>query len=217
MTVLFRAAAQPLSHDPAWFQKLHALGTKPRLQELLPILIFQLAGTMGTSYSKVGDPDRSLPVEIIIKILLYLSVKDFTSCRLVNNTLRDIIDGSPDIQHQVDTALAGVVDNPYITMSLLERKRALRLQQDAWNDWKPWIGDTFHTSCIPDLIQDGVYFKLHHPDTRNCVGYCFPPQPGQSSTLSWSYLRPLPRRFHIDIIALAVCLQENDLVAVGVQ
>jgi hypothetical protein len=130
--------------------------------------------------------------------------------------LHNIIGGSSDIQHQIDTALAGVVDNPYIKRSLLERRHALRLRQEAWNNWKPQFNGTVQMSCFPDLIQDGVYFKLDHPDFPDSIGYCIPPQPQQGFDLSWSCLNPLPGRLDWEIVALAVCLQDNDLVAVGI-
>jgi hypothetical protein len=172
---------------------------------------------MGASHSIVG---QSVPVELVTKILLYLSVADLTSCRSVNHTLHDVINSAPRLQHKIDTALAGVVDNPHIKIFLPERRRALRLRQEAWNNFKPQFINTSDVTCFPDLIQDGVYFKeyfkLYHPIFQNCVGYCSPPQPGQSFDLSWSYLYPLPRQVDCKIITLAVCLEENDLVAVGV-
>jgi hypothetical protein len=171
---------------------------------------------MGSSYSIV-DQDQSIPVELVIKILLYLSAADLASCQCVNHTLRDIIDGSPYIRHQIDTALAGVVDNPTIKLSLPERQRALRLRQVAWDSCKPQFTNTSELSCFPDLIQDGIYFMLHHPDFHDCIGYCSPPHPEQSVDVSWSYLNNLPKRLDAKIIALAVCLDENDLVAVGVR
>jgi F-box domain len=166
---------------------------------------------MGASHSVVGD--QSVPVELVIKILSYLAVADLTSCRCINHTLRDIIDASPDLQHQIDTALAGVVDNYRITLSLPERRRALRLEQEAWDSCKP----QFTKFCFPDFIQDSIYFKLHHPDSKNCVGYCCPPLPEQSSDQPWSYLSHLPKRLDCEIISLAVCLEANDLVALGVR
>jgi hypothetical protein len=165
---------------------------------------------MGASHSVVGD--QSVPVELVVEILLYLAVADLTSCRCINHTLRDIIDASPDLQHQIDTALAGVVDNYRIKLSLPERRRALRLEQEAWDSCKPRFTKFF----FPDLIQDSIYFKLH-PDSRNCVGYSCSPLPEQSSDQPWSYLSHLPRRIDCEIIAFAVCLEENDLVALGVQ
>jgi hypothetical protein len=166
---------------------------------------------MGASHSVVGD--QSVPVELVIKILSYLAVADLTLCRSINHTLRDIIDASPDLQHQIDTALAGVMDNYRIKMSLPERRRALRLEQEALDSCKP----QFSKFCFPDLVQDSIYFNLHHPDSKNCVGYCCHPLPEQSSDQPWSYLSHFPKQFDCEIIALAVCLEENDLVALGVR
>jgi F-box-like len=169
---------------------------------------------MGTTYSILGD---SIPVELVIKILSYLSVGDLTSCRLVNRTMDDIIHNSPYIQHQFDIALAGVVDNPSATLSLSERRHALALRRQAWDSYKPQHITTSKAPCVPDFIQNGVYFKRRHPDFQNCVGYRFPPQPGEGFDGPWSYLSPLSKQHAYEIIALAVCLEENDLVAVGIR
>jgi hypothetical protein len=174
---------------------------------------------MGASHSIIGNQDL-IPVELVIKILLYLSVADLTSCRSVNRTLNDIIDGSPHIQHQISTALAGVMDNPSATLPFPERRRALARRQEAWDNYKPQFTTTSKvptTSSFPDFIQEGVYFKLHHPDFHNLVGYCFPPQPEQSFNGSWSCISPLPKQLRCELIAIAVCLEKNDLIAVGIR
>jgi len=116
---------------------------------------------MGASHSIIGNQD-SIPVGLVIKILLYLSVADLTSCRSVNCTLNNIIDGLPHIQHQISTALAGVVDNPSATLPFPERRRALAHRQEAWDNYKPQFTTTSKvptTSSFPDFIQEGVYFK----------------------------------------------------------
>jgi hypothetical protein len=169
---------------------------------------------MGASHSTIGDRD-SIPVELVIKILLYLSVADLTSCQSVNRTLHNIIDGSQHIQHQIATALAGVVDNPSATLSFPERRRALACRQEAWDNFKPQFTTTSNVPwhCFPDFIQEGVYFKLHY----NLVGYCFPPQPEKSFDGSWSSISPLPRQRPCELIAVAVCLEKNDLIAIGIR
>lgn len=174
---------------------------------------------MGVTYSivRVGDQNQGIPVELVIKIISYLSVGDLTSCRLVNHTINDIIHSSPYIQHQIDTALAGVVDNPNARLSLSGRRHALALRQQAWDCCKPQHITTSKSPCFPDFIQCGVYFTLKHPEFENCVGYRFPPQPDEGFDGLWSYLSPLPKQQTYSIIALAVCLEENDLVAVGIR
>ena len=119
-------------------------------------------------------------------------------------------------QHQIDAALTGVVDNPYATLSLPERRRALALRQRAWESCKPQHTTTSKVSCLPDFIQDGVYFKLCHPTFLNCIAYRFIPHPEQSVDELWSYLSPLPKQHDYVIVALAACL-EDDLVAVGMR
>ena len=173
---------------------------------------------MGVSHSIVG---QSVPVELVLKILLYLSVADLTSCRCVNHALHDIIDDSLYLQHQIDMAIAGVVDNHHMNMSLPERRRVLKLREEAWDNLKPQYTNTSKLApFFPDLIQDSVYFIYRHPPhpfvLNRSVGYCFPSHPTQGFGQSWSHLYPLPRQFDCEITALAVCLEENDLVAMGV-
>ena len=175
---------------------------------------------MGASCSIALDQchNQSIPVELVTEILLYLPFNDLASCRRVNRTLNDIINSSAYFQHQFDTALAGIVDNPNATLSLPERRHALALRQEAWNNYKPQhIETSNHESYFPNFIQNGIYFRLHHPDFYNSVAYRWPSRSKQSLEGLWSCLSPLPRQNDYDIDALAVCLEENDLVAVGIR
>ena len=92
---------------------------------------------MGTTFSAPCDEKRTLPAELVINILSYLSVNDLVSCRLLYRELNDIINGSQHLQHQIDTAVAGVVDNPRSTLSLVARRRALARRQVAWDTCQP--------------------------------------------------------------------------------
>jgi hypothetical protein len=53
------------------------------------------------------------------------------------------------------------MDNPNIKKSLAELRRALKLREDAWVNFKPQFTNTLKVSCFPDLIQSGVYFKQY--------------------------------------------------------
>jgi hypothetical protein len=172
---------------------------------------------MGASYSIIDSQDdrfQSFPVELVIDILLRLSLHDLTTCRRVNRTLNSIINDSQAIQHLIDTIVAGVVDNPNSDLSLSERRAALARRQKAWDTGTPQYITTSKGFCdLPDFHQNGLYFKLY----LNHVAYRSPPHPNQAWDDSWSRLSPLPRRDRSKIIALAVCLEENDLIAVGIQ
>ena len=95
--------------------------------------------SMGTSFSASRDKklERTLPAELVINILSYLSLHDLVSCRLIDRELNYIIKGSQHLQHQIDTAVAGVVDNPSSTLSLDARRRALVRRQVAWDTCEP--------------------------------------------------------------------------------
>ena len=92
---------------------------------------------MGTSFSAPRNEIHTLPAELVINILSYLSLHDLFSCRLVDRQLNDIINGSQHLQHQIDTAIAGVEDNPNSTLSLLARRGALARRQLAWDTCQP--------------------------------------------------------------------------------
>jgi F-box domain len=171
---------------------------------------------MGASYSIIDSQDhgfQSFPVELVIDILLRLSLHDLTTCRRVNRTLNSIIDSSQAIQHLIDTIVAGVMDNPNSALSLSERRAALARRQKAWDTGTPQCITTGKDSDLPDVNQSGLYFAW----CNDHVAYRSPPHPNQAWDDSWSHLSPLPRRDRSKIIALAVCLEENDLVAVGIQ
>jgi hypothetical protein len=178
---------------------------------------------MGASYSIINIDSQdngfqSFPAELIIDILLHLSLHDLTTCRRVNRTLNSIISGSQAIQHLIDTVVAGVVDNPNSDLSLSERRAAFARRQKAWDTGTP---QCITTSKDPPLLISlenmnliGLYFAL----CENSVAYRLPPHPNQGwDDDSWSHLSPLPRRGFSRAIAFAVCLEENDLVAVGIR
>jgi hypothetical protein len=103
---------------------------------------------------------------------------------------------------------------PNSTLSLSERRAALARRQKAWDTGTPQCITTGKNSDLPDVNQSGLYFKLF----QNHVAYRLPPPPYQAWDGSWSCLSPLPRRdLSTTAVALAVCLEENDLVAVGIR
>jgi hypothetical protein len=177
---------------------------------------------MGASCSIVDDCDRVsqlLPVELVIEILLNLPLPDLISCQRVNRSLNSIINSSQRIQHQIETTIAGVVDHPDSTLSLSERREALARRQDAWNTCNPQY--TIETSTgsryvVPPSIQCGVYFNFRDPHFPGRVAYRSPSQPSMSLEPRWSVLKQMREYDSSVILALASCLEENDLVAVGI-
>ena len=86
---------------------------------------------MGTSFSTPRDENLTLPEELVINILSYLSLHDLVSCRLVARDLNDIINGSQHFQHQIFIAAA----ESWIIASQLCRF----LHADV-----PWLIDRWH-------------------------------------------------------------------------
>ena len=143
---------------------------------------------MGTSFSASRDKKRTLPAELVINILSYLSLHDLVSCRLIDRELNDIINGSQHLQHQIDTAVAGVVDNPSSTLSLDARRRALVRRQVAWD------------TCEP---QDTI------SESMKGVSDIAPKHDGNLTLLS-----NLRRKGGYKDISFTVC-DNNDLIAIG--
>ena len=143
---------------------------------------------MGSSLSASRDENRTLPAELVINILSYLSIHDVVFCRLVDRQLNDIINGSQHLQHQIDTTIAGVVDNPNSTLSLLARRSALAHRQVAWD------------TCQP---QNATSFKKLKGDA---------PKHDRNQTLL--RLNSLREEGKYKIESLAVC-DNNDLIAMG--
>jgi hypothetical protein len=146
---------------------------------------------MGTSFSAPGDQNRTLPVELVINILSCLSLHDLVSCRLVNRNLNDIIDSSERLQHQIDTAVAGVVDSPSSTLSLLERRLTLARRQVAWDTCQPRSTTSFKS-------RDRFSLQITPKYDRN--------EP--------FHLNALREQGEYKIISLAVC-DNSDLIAMG--
>ena len=110
---------------------------------------------MDTSFSAPCGENRTLPAELTINILSYLSLQDLISCRLVDRKFNDIINGS----HQIDTAVAGVVDNPSSTLSLLARRRALARRQVAWDTCQPQNTTSFKSRDYNDVVPKHTEMK----------------------------------------------------------
>lgn len=142
---------------------------------------------MGTFFSTPRDDNRTLPVELVINILSFLPLHDLVSCRLVDRKPNNIINDSQYLQHQIDTAIAGVVDNPSSTLSLLARRRALAQRQVTWD------------TCQPQKTTSFIYFldnaRKHNNERLLC-------------------LNNLREKGEYKLISLAVC-DDNDLIAVG--
>ena len=146
---------------------------------------------MGASYSIVDDPAKSIfPEELVVVILSRLAVSDLVSCRRVNRHVNSIIDSSQQLQHLIDAAVAGVMDNLNSPLSLLERKDALARRQEAW--------DTLQPQRTTTVNVDQMEAEHFYPDG------------------TWVHLGSLREGDH-DVVALAACPNTSELVAVGLR
>jgi hypothetical protein len=104
----------------------------------------------------------TLPEELVFKILSSLAVTDLVSCCRVNHYLNGIIASSQKLQHHIDTALAGVVDNPNSPLSLLERRDALARRQEAWDTVQPQriVGSEVRELKDKLLDVDGTWLQF---------------------------------------------------------
>lgn len=149
---------------------------------------------MGASCSITNDPVITYPVELVVNILSNLTASDLVSCRRVNHHLKGIIDSSQEFQHHIDTAVAGVVDNPNSPLSLLERKDALARRQQAWDTLQP-------QRTTSDIVIKYPLNVAKHPELDE----------------TWLHLNPSREEGHYGIVQLAACPDNNDLVAVGMR
>ncbi len=150
---------------------------------------------MGVSCSIATDADSVFPEELVVKIFSSLPVPDLISCRRVNRYLNGIIDSSKQLQHRIDTAVAGVLDNPNLSLSLLERRDALARRQEAWDTFRPQRTAT-RTSQVHQTWGDS------------------PRLDGK-----WLHLDPLREEGpgHCQIAQIAVCPDNDDLSAIGMR
>src|SRR5882762_9301446 len=100
---------------------------------------------MRALHSIVGDKDHLIIP--MIRILLYLCLR----LDILSMCQSCCTHGSPHIQHQIATALAGVIDNPSATLSLPECRHALAHQQEAWDNYKPQF--TMTSKCLVFLTS----------------------------------------------------------------
>jgi hypothetical protein len=147
---------------------------------------------MGVSCSIANDSVSILPEELVVKILSSLAVSDLVPCRRVNRHLNSIIDSSKLLQHHIDTAVAGVVDNSHLPLSLLERKDALARRQEAWDNFQPQRTATSKVSRMEAQAKP--------PDLDG----------------TWLHVDPLREGYHV-MEHLAVCPDNNDLFAIGMR
>jgi hypothetical protein len=151
---------------------------------------------MGASYSAANVPARPVfPEELVVIILSNLAVSDLVSCRCVSRRLNSIIDGSGQLQHLIDTAIAGVMDNPDSPLSLIERREALARRQKAWDALQPQRRMT--TKLEAGEIAVMSMADMHIDGT-------------------WVHLDPLREGGH-RIMQIAACFNNSELVAVGLR
>jgi hypothetical protein len=146
---------------------------------------------MGGSCSAANDPLSILPEELVVKILSSLAVSDLISCCLVNRYLNGIIDSSKHLQHHIDTAIAGVADNPNSPLCLLERRNALARRQQAWDTFQPLLT---------------VGFEVGELDARP-----------DDLDRTWLHIDALREGGYHSIDHFAVCPDNNELVAIGMR
>jgi len=146
---------------------------------------------MGVSCSIATDGVSIFPEELVLKILSSLPVPDLISCRRVNRYLNGIIDSSQQIQHRIDTAVVGVLDNSNSPLSLLERRDALAHRREAWETLRP---------------QRTAVRQTRDDDN--------PPAYGK-----WVLLDPLRDEGsgHCDIGEITVCPDNDDLFAIAMR
>ncbi|KAJ3550285.1 hypothetical protein NMY22_g566 [Coprinellus aureogranulatus] len=83
----------------------------------------------------------SLPQEILLDFVQFLDVKSLLTLRQVCRLSRDIVDGSPQCQYELDLVGAGLEDGPSRAMSVFDRHAALKQYMNGWDNLK-WTGSS---------------------------------------------------------------------------
>jgi len=159
----------------------------------------------------------ALPHDLLEQILLYLDAEDVRKCTLVSKRINDFILSSVILRYRLACHAAGVVDNPYCTLSFAERYEALMKREKAWCRFQPTFIKTFDDAHKPVSICDltsGVY--VSDDSEGHNLHYCFLPStpddvlrwttvPSHAPTKNWNS-RPLY------ILEVGMAVDEHDLM-----
>ncbi|KAF8347179.1 hypothetical protein F5887DRAFT_1281293 [Amanita rubescens] len=115
----------------------------------------------------------ALPHDVLELIFLYLDAEDVRKCTLVSMQINSFIRSSLILRYHLACYAAGVVDNPYCTLSFAERYDALMKREKAWCRFQPAFIKTFDDAHKPFPICDltsGVY--LYGDSEGHNLHYC---------------------------------------------
>ncbi|KAF8335207.1 hypothetical protein F5887DRAFT_1079286 [Amanita rubescens] len=161
----------------------------------------------------------ALPHDLLEQTFLYLDAEDVRKCTLVSRRINDFILSSVILRYRLACHAAGVVDNPYCTLSFAKRYEALMKREKAWCRFQPAFIKTFNDVYKPISICDltsGVY--LYGDREGHNVHYCFLPStpddvlrwttvPGHAPIKNWNHSR-------VNILEVGMAVEEHDLMVI---
>ncbi|KAF8627030.1 hypothetical protein AX15_004565 [Amanita polypyramis BW_CC] len=159
----------------------------------------------------------ALPHDMLERILLYLDAEDVRKCTLVSMQINRFIRSSVILRYRLACYVAGVVDNPYCTLSFAERYDALMKREKAWCRFQPAFIKSFDDAHEPFPIcnlTSGVY--LYGDNEGHNLHCCFLPStpddvlqwitiPSHAPTKNWN-------RRCVHIHGVGVAVDEHDLM-----
>ncbi|KIL58365.1 hypothetical protein M378DRAFT_27594 [Amanita muscaria Koide BX008] len=154
---------------------------------------------------------RTLPRELVERILRLLDTRYVLTCKLVNREFNEIIQSSIFLQYVLACKAAGVIDNPRSSLSYAERLEALLKREDAWRMLKPVFETTIKVNHDPYVIYgltEGVFVL----DDRNLkdLHYCLLPSSPQDNP-QWNRIQCHGAEEGI-ILKFAIAVYEHDLI-----
>ena len=138
----------------------------------------------------VGFAD--LPLELVIRSLLRLRLKELLGVRLLNRFFDAVIQNNVSVQYAIRRMAAGLEDNPRNGMLIADKIRAIEQRERAWLYCEHQFLRTFSappnaTTRNLDATSEGFYMlpSSHSPDTElKTINYLELPTP-ENQNVGW--------------------------------
>ncbi|KAI0047599.1 hypothetical protein FA95DRAFT_1595630 [Auriscalpium vulgare] len=163
----------------------------------------------------------SLPVEILLKIVLFLGLRDIASCQLSCERLHTVVSGSAHVQYRRLLRKSGLCDDMEAGMSHAERLRTVERREEAWGEITfrstRDIDVPFQPTGIYDFTGDVLLLGTAAGDPqRRTTGYAYMrlPSVGEdgASSLSWVH-NEMQNEPGLRIVDIGMALHEHDMIA----
>jgi hypothetical protein len=165
----------------------------------------------------------SLPLELLIRVLSHLRIRDLLSCRQLNRSFSVLIDETPQLQYQLALDAASLEDNPNSDLNSLQRHERLKKREAAWNNFEIRSRTLLPFSGPAGIFEHagGVYIKGEHainpnnltPSRIQSAKMIHLPSSDRIPSLQELKWTPISVDAGLGIVHSKIC-RENDLVVV---